>query len=197
MAAVLFVMASPAGAATARAGKKAKPLVYADYSVNEALGNVWSDESKGCKGTFEKKGGKAVLSVPPCADGWGAGVTLGRKVEGNIDATGKVALVIRAQATKGAKFIPSINEAGVGPKDAASYEGVNGTDGEQWWGPELVGTGQPKTYTVKFADFKVSEGYGNQNGNKKLDAQALVTVQIAVGGNQSEVKVEISSIKFE
>jgi hypothetical protein len=89
--------AGPALAATA-GGKKnaAKAVVFADYSKAEAKGNVFGDDSKGCGGTFEKKGGVAVFSFRPCADGWGGGVTLGRPADAPFNAGGKTRIVVKA-----------------------------------------------------------------------------------------------------
>ena len=196
-AALALGTAGPSMAAAAAKKPAKKAVVFADYSKQDALGNSWGDDSKGCKATLEKKGGKAVLAVPPCADGWGAGMTLFKNGDRAIDASGKPKLVIKAKVTKGGKFTPSLNEVGTGPKEATSYQGSNGSDGEQWWGTEQVGTGKVKDYTFKLADFTVSGGYGNQNGNKKMDLQAVDAVQVAVGGNQPAVTVEVSSIKFE
>jgi hypothetical protein len=198
MGLALVLVSGGALAATAGGKKKAvKAVVFVDYSKAEAKGNVFGDDSKSCGGTFEEKGGAAVFSFRPCADGWGAGVTLMRAAEGPLNAGGTTRIVLKAKVTKGIKIGVQVNENGIGPKDAPSYAGVEGADGEQWASPEQVGTGIVKTYTFTVKEFTVAAGYGNQNGNKTVDLKAVDALQVSVWGGQAGGEIAISSIKFE
>jgi len=206
MIAAMVIVAVAAGAFAADSGsgvkkksaeKQSKGVVFADYSKAEAKGNVFGDDAKGCGGTLEKKGGVAVFAFRPCADGWGGGVTLGRPADAPFNADGKTRIVVKANVTKGIRFGVQVNENGIGPKDAPSYAGVEGADGEQWGSPEQEGTGIVKTYTFTLKDFTVAGGYGNQNGNKKVDLKAVDALQVSVWGGQAAGEIAISSIKLE
>jgi len=197
---VVLALAVAGAANAAVAKKKAKPaqkaMVYADYSKPGASGGAYGDESKGCGGTFELKGGKGVLSIKECKDGWGGGLTM-NKADAAFSASGATTLTLKAKAPKGLKLNLNINENGAGPKEQASFTGEGGADGEQHNGPEMVGTGKMKEYTVKLADFKVSEGYGNQNGNKQIDFGGIASIQLYVYAGQAAATVEVAKVTLK
>jgi hypothetical protein len=190
--------ASPAVGSKGKGGAKAKPVVYADYSKDADLGGwTWGDEAKGCGAAFAIKEGKGVVTVKPCDGGWGAGITLGNKVRPFINASGKTKVVVKMKASAGLKMTVSVDETGCGGKEKTDFTGLEGADGERWSVPEWQGTGATKEYSVKLADLKRDEGYGNPNGNKKLDLQGLGGMQLYFPGSQPAGEVAISSIRFE
>jgi hypothetical protein len=197
MALALLVSSSGMAATAKKPAKKAKKaVVYVDYSKPGASGGAYGDESKGCGGAFEVKGGKGVLSVKECRDGWGGGLTM-NKADAAFNASGATSLTIKVKAPKGLKFNLNINENGAGPKDHASFAGPGGADGEQYSSPEMAGAGKVKEYTVKLADFKVSEGYGNQNGNKRIDFGDIASIQLYVYAGQAAATVEVAKVTLK
>jgi len=185
----------PAKKTARKTVKKAKAIVYADYSKPESSGNTWGDEAKGCGAAFEKKGGRAVVTVKACAEGWGSGLTLWSSVD-PFDAEGTTKIVVKMKATKGLRMVFSQDEKGCGPREATSFVGSNGADGERWDAVEVLGTGKVKEYTFKLADLKAAAGYGNQNGNKVLDLKGLGGCQFYFPV-QGAGTMEVSSIKFQ
>jgi len=191
----LLVAGAGMAATAKKPAKKAKAIVYADYSKPEPGAWAWGDDGKGCGASFERKGGKGVVTVKVCDGGWGSGVTLGASAD-PFDAEGATKIVIKMKATKGFRMVLAQDEKGCGPKEATSFIGSNGSDGERWEAVEVLGTGKVKEYTFKLADLRVSTGMGNQNGNKTLDVKGLGTIQLYFPA-QGAASVEISSIKFQ
>jgi class 3 adenylate cyclase len=103
---------------------------------------------------------------------------------------------LHAAAPPGLRFQVSINESGVGPLGQSSYPGVNGADGEQYQSPVIIGCGKWKFYQIKLSEFSPSTFWGNQNGNKVLDLQAIDSLELDIPANQGEGSVHILSISF-
>jgi len=199
----MAVVAVAAGALAAttgakKGGAKAKPVVYADYSKDADLGGwTWGDEAKGCGAAFAVKEGKGTVTVKPCDGGWGSGITIGHKVGPFVNAQGKTRVVFKMKVAAGFKMILSVDETGCGGREKTDFTGLEGADGERWSTPEWQGTGVVKEYSVKLAELKRDEGYGNPNGNKKLDLQGLGGMQLYFPAGQQAGEVAISSIRFE
>ncbi len=104
---------------------------------------------------------------------------------------------LHAMAPAGLRFQVSINEAGVGAPGAASYPGVSGTDGEQYQSPVMKGWGKWKIYQIKLSEFSPSPVWGNQNGNKVLDLNAIDSLELDLPPNQGAGDFKIMSIVFD
>jgi len=199
--ALALSLASAGSAAAVKAKKKAKAakkaVVYVDYSRPGASGGAYGDDTKGCGGTFEVKGGKGVLSANECKDGWGGGLTMNKMPEAAFNATGATTLTLKVKVPKGIKFNLNINENGCGPKEQASFTGEGGADGEQFNSPEMTGTGKMKEYTVKLADFTVAGGYGNPNGNKQVDLGGVASIQLYVIPGQAASTIEVAKVSLK
>jgi hypothetical protein len=181
-----------------KGGTKAKAVAYADYSKDADLGGwAWGDEGKGCGAAFAVKEGKGTLTVKACDGGWGSGVTLGHKAGPFLNVQGKTKLVVKMKASAGLKMVMSVDETGCGGREKTDFTGLEGADGERWSVPEWQGTGVMKEYSVKLADLKLDEGYGNPKGNKKMDLQGLGGVQFYIPAGQPAGEIAISSIRFE
>mgnify|MGYP001572198008 CR=1 FL=1 len=178
-------------------GKRPFPVaVWVDYSRDAAAGPTWGDEASRCGCAFVKRGDAAVFSFH-AGPGWGCGVTLVRPVSGPADVAGATRLVVEAEAPAGFRFGALLSEDGVGPREATSFTGSGGADGEQYASPDLAGTGARERYVVELARLELSGGFGNPSGNGRLDAQALARVEIRVGGGRGAAEIRLFRVRFE
>jgi len=175
-------------------------LTWADYGKMPAsaplAGTTWGDAKSECGCRFEREDGEAVFSFT-AGPGWGCGVTLGGPSSGRVDVAGATRLVVEAQATKGLRFGLLVGEDGVGPREAASFTGSRGADGEQYTSGDLEGTGTARTYFVDLSGLRLSGGYGNPSGDARLDTPALARVEVRVGGGQGAGEIRLFRVGFE
>jgi hypothetical protein len=169
---------------------------YAEYPGTAVRGGTWGDESSGSGGTFTGRGGRAVFAFVS-GPGWGCGVSPERERRETFDVAGAARVRIRFSASKGARFRVIVNESGVRPLSASSFNGERGADGEQYSSEDITGTGGMQDVGIELAGLGLSSGYGNPSGNCRLDAQALSRVELFLPPGQGKGEIEIASIRFE
>ncbi|MDX2176409.1 MAG: hypothetical protein SF028_08045 [Candidatus Sumerlaeia bacterium] len=137
---------------------------------------------------------------------WGGGVTLygpaaratGRPGAGfATDLDGYSTLVLDLESAKRISIEVVLDEAGVAPPGAVSYESGNGDDGESFaWGPREFGPGRVEI-RLPLADLGSRTVWGNQDGKRFVDLAALKGPSLVVGGSQGEVEITLHSVRFE
>jgi hypothetical protein len=105
----------------------------------------------------------------------------------------RVALKIRAP--RRLRYSVVVTESGAEEREAASFAGARGADGEQYY-RELRGAGKAREEVLDLSRFRFSTTYGNQKGNRRLDTQAILRVELVVPGGQGPGQIEIHSIRF-
>ncbi len=114
--------------------------------------------------------------------------------DGTADLQGYNNIKISMSVPEGVNFMFFINESGADVPDQGAYNGVRGADGESFASEINAGTGQAKIYTFDLNSFRSRREWGNQNGSKTLNLQAIMTVDIYIPGNSGEGTIEIISI---
>lgn len=114
---------------------------------------------------------------------------------GVVDVKGYGFFQFQAQAPKGLKFFVTMTESGANAPDAGSFSGVNGADGERYFFPTQLGTGDWATYRLDLATLNLWRYWGNQKGNNILDLQGLRSIEFFVLGNQKG-EIQLRHLEF-
>ncbi len=178
------------------ASLKAFEMDYADKHFGDAY--IWNESS--AKGSKEKAG-KALLLVFDSGKDWGLGLGLSlmpaTHSDGSRDLMGLGELEIEVEAPKGLKFQILFNESATAEPGKSEYKGAAGSDGESYASPTLIGTGKRSTYRVN-PDFLEARPYwGNQQGNKIIDLQAIKNIDLAIGGQQGAGQLKLFRVSFK
>lgn len=134
------------------------------------------------------------------AAAWGCGISffgpakLARTPgpERATDLDGYTTLVIDATLTKGKRFETFLDEAG-----AADGNNSAGDDGESFAFPASVGTGQRESYRFDLATASARESWGNQQGARRLDMQAMKGVALYLPGGQGSGELVVHGLRLE
>lgn len=159
--------------------KRLKNRLWFDTSSKSLLELSATDHSIELKGTLDPAGWGGGLSLyppsefakPVTPDGFSI---LGRRgIEFNLRASTPLQLRIQ------------IVEMGAGPVGEQAYAGTAGSDGEVYISyPLMLAAGQ-SVIQIAWDDLDVHEGYGNQRGNRRLDLQALQSIDLYLPATQN------------
>lgn len=155
----------------------------------------WADAPNGGSAKVEKKPASALIRFD-AGGGWGAGVSV-LAAHAPFDALGaqKLEVVLSAPADKTVQMF--VTEVGVAAPQSPHFAGQNGSDGESYEFPPLVGTGKRETYVIDLHDLERRSSWGNQHGNQVLDMQAVAQVDLSIPGKQGTGEIELYSITFK
>ena len=183
LAGVVFCLA-----ATSTAKDREKGWEY----FHEATGIPWGAEN--CGGKWEMDAAAGVFTFNAGA-GWGCILSIVR--EGwPFNRKGAREIVAWLKVKKGVKFVLSVSEDGVADRNASSFEGKRGADGEVYDSEVFTGRGKKAQYVVNLAKMNRSPVSGNPKGNKKLDVQAFAALSAYVLPEQGEGYIAVYSIRF-
>jgi hypothetical protein len=134
------------------------------------------------------------------AEQWGGGISIfGPKhlarVPGPTNTTdldGYTSVVLDATVTKGIRFEVILDEAG-----AADGDNSAGDDGESFLFPATVGSGARETYRFEIGSAGPRETWGNQQGARRIDMQAMKGLAIYLPGAQGKGEMTLHSIRLE
>lgn len=175
-----------------------RPYLRIDTSAHV---DTWGDGANGGKMIANTTTGTLELQFES-GTGWGCGASSFCNIEplvawGTADLRGYNAFEFKAFLPKGLSFYVHMSEAGTAAPGQASYEGVNGSDGESYTFPSFTGSGKWETYRVDLADLERRTVWGNQKGNQVFDLQVLHDVQFYVPGNQGSGKLLVKDLEFK
>ncbi len=108
------------------------------------------------------------------------------------DLDGYTTLVLEATVPKGVKFEVILDEAGAADGDTSA-----GDDGESFIYPPSVGTGDRTTYRFEIADALARESWGNQQGARRIEMQAMKAVALYFPGSQGNGRLVLHSVRLE
>lgn len=186
--------------------RKAEPGAKVD-SVRKFLNidttahiDTWGDGGNGGKAIANTTTGIIVTDYET-GTGWGCGESCFCNVKplidwGTVDLTGYNFFSFNAFIPKGINFSVIMSESGEAAPNMASYNGINGADGESYSFPSFEGSGKWETYKVDLSDLELRNSWGNQKGNHILDLQALHSVQFYFPGNQGTGRMLIKDLEF-
>ncbi len=161
----------------------------------EAKGQKYGDDTAGFDGSWNVENGRGIFEFTG-GGSWGCGLALSREdAPANIQGAKRITLTLKA--SEGVRFYFYINEDGVGPTNATSYDGVSGADGEQYYHDLIAGDATEKEYSIEIKDLALARIWGNQNGDKKLALQAINEIGFYVPPDVREGRIEVVSVKFE
>lgn len=164
--------------------------------------HTWGDNQHGSKLTASNTANRTLQINTTTGDGWGCGITFtpthhARNSDNSIDASGAKQVVARVKAPAGATLRFGILESGADWPGAGTYNGVNGADGEAFRHEGITTQDGWQTYTIPISEFRLLGGYGNQGGNRIIDAQALRGIEILYPGGQPDATIEVEWIKLQ
>jgi agarase len=137
------------------------------------------------------------------ANEWGCGVLFygpeqfeaaGVPYATNLD--GYSAIELDARVGKHTLFDVFLEEAGVGPPDAAAYNTAAGDDGESFVFPANQGTGNRFVYRFELKDLQPRKDWGNQKGLRIVDTHAMKGVVLFFHGGQGRDTMRVYSLKL-
>ena len=197
--------------------KEFKPTSEADYrkaepgtkvnSVRNFLNidntghiDTWGDNGNGGKAIANTTTG-VIITDYETGTGWGCGESCFCNVKplldwGTADFRGYNFFTFQAFIPKGVNLTVLMSESGEAAPNMATYNGLNGADGESYSFPSFEGAGKWETYKVDFEDLELRSSWGNQKGNHILDLQALHSVQFYLPGNQGTGRMLIKDLEF-
>jgi hypothetical protein len=189
---------APVTVATATAPLAAPVAVPAATSAN----NTWGDYHGGSSMEVYASDSGTLVMETDLGTGWGTGITFwpGSDVpnsDGSVNAAGATKIVARINAPAGATLRFGVLESGAQWSGAPTFEGANGADGEAFRHEGVTTTAGWQEYTIPLSSLKLNGGFGNQHGNRTIDAQALKGIEVLVPGGQQDVVLEIDSIRVE
>jgi len=164
---------------------------------------IWADSSSsaGIKFSVEQAedGRKYLKCAVDTGSGWGCGFGLPCDIksvnsDGSVNLQGFKGIRITMSLKDTMPFAVFMNESGVNDPGRDKYNGVNGADGESFTTDSDVGTGKIETYDYPFEQFSIRNVYGNQNGNRLLDLQAIRNFDIYFPGNNGEGECDIYEV---
>lgn len=109
---------------------------------------------------------------------------------------GYTAIEIDATIPKDVFFDFYLDEAGVGPANAPSYDSSCGDDCESFTLPALQGVGSRHTYRLELADLQPRTNWGSQKGLRKIDVASLKGVALYFHGGQGTQQIRLFSMKL-
>lgn len=96
-------------------------------------------------------------------------------------------------------FIVVFDEAGVADASSESFDTSSGDDGESYYidlALDKSEKGEGNLYKFKLNDLERSTSYGNQNGNNRLDIQAMKSISLHLTGLKGLGTATIHSVKL-
>ncbi len=131
---------------------------------------------------------------------WGGGISIfGPKHLARVpgpsnttDLDGYAAIVLDATVTKGIRFEVILDEAG-----AADGDNSAGDDGESFIFTPTTGSGSRETYRFDIGSAGPRETWGNQQGARRIDMQAMKALAIYLPGSQGKGEMVIHGIRLE
>lgn len=172
-------------------------------SIDTGKIGVWADSSSSAEIKFSGEqaddGRKYLKCAVDTGSGWGCGFGVPCDVksvngDGSVDFQGFKGIRITMSLTDMIPFSVFINESGANESGRDKYNGVNGADGESFNSDPDAGTGKIETYDYPFEQFLIRNVYGNQNGNKLLDLQAIRNIDLYFSGNNGAGECNIYEI---
>jgi agarase len=160
--------------------------------------DLWKAQDARIDATAAPEG--ALVLTFDTADQWGCGVSLfGPKHLARVpgppnttDLDGYTTIILDATVTKGLRFEVILDEAG-----AADGDNSAGDDGESFLFPATVGSGTRETYRFEIGSAGPRETWGNQQGARRIDMQAMKALAIYLPGSQGEGEMQLHSIRLE
>lgn len=121
-------------------------------------------------------------------------VPLGPKPATDLD--GYSVIELDAEIPESVTFAVFVDEAGVGPPDAQSYDMTAGDDGESFLIGPNHGLGKRRIVQFELNKLKPRLDWGNQQGLRKVDMHAIKGVSLYFYGGQANHSVKVYSIKL-
>jgi len=135
---------------------------------------------------------------------WGCGVLFfGPKEFANAaspvhaaDMGGYSAIELDAVIGTNIVFDLFVDEAGIGPINAASYDTSGGDDGEGFLIPSIQGKQQRQVYRLELKNLEPRTNWGNQKGARKVDVHSIKGMSLFFHGGQGKDQIKVYSLKW-
>jgi len=168
----------------------------------QAAFSTWGNNSHGSSLSATNTAAGTLALKAAAGSGWGAGITFWpdhsvKNADDSVNAAGARSIVARVRAPAGVNLRVGLLESGAPPLQAQPFAGANGADGEAFRHEGITTTEGWQTYTIPLTDMKLNGGYGNQHGNRTIDAQAISGIEVLFPGGQSNTEMEIEWVRLE
>jgi hypothetical protein len=136
---------------------------------------------------------------------WGGGLNLfgpasNRVARGPAEATdldGYTEIVVEYEAPKGLQMTITLHEASAGAPGQAKYDTGAGDDGESYSSDSFYATGERTTKRLPIADLRAEQNWGNQQGQRRIDMNAIKTIGIQFQGAPQHGQVRVLAFRLE
>jgi len=158
----------------------------------------WGDTGHGGSLAISASG-SAVLGRYATGSGWGTGLSLvpdPATPRGYTDLAGYESVELVITAPRGLRFSLLLSEQGAADPWATRFDGADGSDGESFASEEFTATGEEQTIVIGFDELKPRTSFGNPNGNRTIDLQAVHDLDLALGGSQGSGTLTIKSLRL-
>jgi len=112
------------------------------------------------------------------------------------DLAGYTRLVLEATVPDGLTFSIILDEAGVGPP-GGDFSSPSADDGESFSTPGQHGHGRLHTYTIDLHRLFLRNTWGNQEGLKRIDMNAMLGIAVGIEGKQGAGELVIHKMWLE
>jgi hypothetical protein len=99
-------------------------------------------------------------------------------------------------APRGLRFSLLLSEEGAADPWAASFAGAEGSDGESFASEEFTAAGNRQTVVAPLETFSWRTSFGNPNGNRTIDLQAVHEIDLSLGGSQGSGTLTVHSLRL-
>jgi len=97
---------------------------------------------------------------------------------------------------KGLTYAILVDEAGVDVPDKTHYNNLAGDDAESFTFHNRFGNGSREKTRFQFKDLKPRISWGNQNGQRRINLNAMKGIGIYIAGGQGKGQIIIYTIKL-
>lgn len=176
-----------------------RPLLFADGTARYS---VWMDQDAGAMlDVRSNEDGTATLNIVP--KGWGCGITFypqeafPKNPDGSVSLLGGRQVLVDLVSDREIRAGIGLNESGCGAVNSQTFTGYAGADGESYSGTGIELPIGKNPYIFPLSNLEPGPSYGNQRGNRIMDMQAVVSLQLYFPPDQSPCSVMFRSLSVQ
>ncbi|MFH0878626.1 MAG: hypothetical protein V2A34_02830 [Lentisphaerota bacterium] len=176
------------------------PIVFSDATSGYDL---WGDFKAGSSVEVEPTGENTLLIKVNPGSGWGCGITfkpvdsLAPQEDGSVNLLGGSKVLVSIKAPDGSRIGLGFNESGTGPMESQTFAGFGQADGEAYTHPDRTVSNGTDPLAFRLLDMQPGAQYGNQRGNKRIDTDAIKSINLFFPGGQKPFEAEFKTIQIE
>lgn len=163
-------------------------LTPASVAVQETKPRLWFDTAH-ADFSITNDSDRILLRASSRSGSWGGGISLHIPPSHVVSSSdgfsllGRTGVELRVNASQRLFVRLQLVESGAGPVGEQAYTGDNGADGEVYITPLIELSPGDQSIQIEWADLDVHQHFGNQRGNRRLDLQAIRSIDLYIPGD--------------